>query len=232
MMFGRQNRADADVDAQFESHDALGDDPTSSHEIAVGDANAPGSDPREDGPFDIAEVELEGDDTPRLPLGPLTITPFPDMGLQFQGNPETQEVFSALVMHEQSGLQLELFAAPSAGGLAAELREDMLEEAQQAGGSAEVVEGPFGGEIKRVLPMEGPEGEQMFHVSRIWLVDGPRWLLRGTLMGQAALTDGVEAPADLFVEFFRNIIVDRGDSPLVPGELLTLALPDLPGAQG
>ena len=73
----------------------------------------------------------------------------------------------------------------------------------------------------------GPEGEQLFMVSRVWLVDGPRWLLRGTLVGQAALVDGEDSPADLFAEFFRNVVVHRDDSPRVPGELLTLALPDV-----
>jgi hypothetical protein len=135
-------------------------------------------------------------------------------------------------MFENSGLQLEVFAAPTTGGLAAELSEDTIEEAQQAGGSAEVTVGPFGREIKRVLPMEGPEGEQLFHVSRIWLVDGPRWLLRGTLMGQASLAEGDAPPADVFVEFFRNIVVHRDDTPRVPGELLTLTLPELPGVAG
>ena len=187
-----------------------------------------GDDPRADGPFDASEVDLSDDQVARIPLGPLTITPFEGMGLQFQGDPESNTIYSALVMHENSGLQLELFAAPTSGGLAAELREDTLEEAQQAGGNAEVSEGPFGQEVKRVLPMEGPEGEQLFHVSRLWLVDGPRWVLRGTLMGQAAVAEGEEPPADVFVEFFRNIVVHRDDSPRVPGELLTLTLPELP----
>lgn len=189
-------------------------------------------DPRADGPFDITEVDLGGDEVERLSLGPLTITPFDDMGLQFQGDPDTQVVYSALIMHENSGLQIELFAAPTTSGLADELREDTVVEAQQGGGSTELSDGPFGKEIKRVLPIEGPEGEQLFHVSRLWLVDGPRWLLRGTLMGQAALVDGEEPPADVFAEFFRNIVVHRDDSPRVPGELLTLTLPTAPDAEG
>ncbi len=225
----------ADQPAEI-SEDAAGALPT---DDAVEEADAEGDDPvsddtdaRADGPFDVTEVDLAGDTVDRLELGAMTITPFDGMGLQFQGNPETQEIYSALVMHENSGLQLELFAAPTTGGLAGELREDMLEETQQAGGNAELQDGPFGREIKRVLPMEGSEGEQLFHVSRIWLVDGPRWLLRGTLMGQASLAEGEEAPADVFVEFFRNIVVHRDDSPRVPGELLTLQLPDMPMAQG
>jgi hypothetical protein len=213
--------------------DEVEDDAVDADEAGDESADEDGDeDVRADGPFDASEVDLAGDEVPRLELGVVTLTPFEGMSLQFQGDPQTGTVYSALVMFENSGLQLEVFAAPTAGGLAAELREDTIEEAQQAGGSAEVVRGPFGQEIKRVLPMEGPEGEQLFHVSRIWLVDGPRWLLRGTLMGQASLVEGQDAPADVFVEFFRNIVVHRDDAPRVPGELLTLTLPELPGVAG
>lgn len=247
MIFGRKNRAPrtAPLDAEepavepgsddLAAEEAETDDGDVVDEVeddAVDADEAGDEDVRADGPFDASEVDLAGDEVPRLELGVVTLTPFEGMSLQFQGDPQTGTVYSALVMFENSGLQLEVFAAPTAGGLAAELREDTIEEAQQAGGSAEVVRGPFGQEIKRVLPMEGPEGEQLFHVSRIWLVDGPRWLLRGTLMGQASLVEGQDAPADVFVEFFRNIVVHRDDAPRVPGELLTLTLPELPGVAG
>jgi hypothetical protein len=241
VIFGRKNRAAAvsepevpepDAEAVDEPEDGVLDPVEAEVAPAAEDAEDDDGwpDPREYGPFDASEVELSDDPVTRLALGPITVTPFPGMGLQFQGDPQTQTIYSALVMHENSALQLELFAAPTSGGLADELREDTLEEAQQQGGNAEVQDGPFGQEIKRVLPLEGPEGEQLFHVSRIWFVDGPRWLLRGTLMGQASLVDGEEAPADVFAEFFRNIVVHRDDSPRVPGELLTLTLPDLPAA--
>ena len=44
----------------------------------------------------------------------------------------------------------------------------------------------------------------------------------------AGVPEGEEPPADVFAEFFRNIVVHRDDSPRVPGELLTLTLPELP----
>ena len=137
-----------------------------------------------------------------------------------------------LAAYGESGLELALFAAPRTDGLAEELREETIEEATGAGGHAEIADGPFGPEVRRVLPMEGPEGEQLFHVSRIWLVEGPRWLLRGTLMGRAGMVEGEAEPADVFVEFFRNVVVKRDDAPRVPGELIHLALPQGADAQG
>lgn len=189
-------------------------------------------DPRADGPFDFDEVDLDADEVERVEFGPLVITPFEGLGLQLHGDPETGVVRALLAAYGESGLELALFAAPRTDGLAEELREETIEEATQAGGHAELADGPFGPEVRRVLPMEGPEGEQLFHVSRIWLVEGPRWLLRGTLMGRAGMVEGEAEPADVFVEFFRNVVVKRDDAPRVPGELIHLALPQGAAPQG
>ena len=167
-----------------------------------------------------------------MEFGPLIITPFDGLGLQLHGDPESGVVRALLATYGESGLELALFAAPRTDGLADELREETVEEATQAGGHAELADGPFGPEVRRVLPMEGPEGEQLFHVSRIWLVEGPRWLLRGTLMGRAGMVEGEAEPADVFVEFFRNVVVKRDDAPRVPGEPIHLALPQGAAPQG
>ena len=183
---------------------------------------------RQDGPFDFDEVDLAADEVSRLDLGSLILTPWEGMGLQLQVNEGSQQVVAALAFWEQSGLELALLAAPTSGGLAEELREDLTEEAEQAGGSATTATGPFGPELRRVLPAEGPGGEQMFQVSRTWFAEGPRWLLRGTLLGEAGLTEDEEGAAAPFVEFFRNAVVRRGEGPMVPGEVIAMTMPTVP----
>lgn len=226
MIFGRKARtATEPEDVQLE--DDL-DVEQEEEPDAEDDAVPVASDHRADGPFDHDEVDLDADDVERLTFGPLIVTPFEGLNVQLHGDQESGTIYAMLAMYENSGLELALFAAPTSGGLAQELREDTIEEAEQAGGSAETADGPFGPEVRRVLPLEGPEGEQLFHVSRIWMVEGPRWLLRGTLMGPAGMTEGEDPPADVFVEFFRNVVVQRDEAPRVPGELITLALPDAP----
>ena len=182
-------------------------------------------DPRADGPFDIDEVDLGQDEVNRIDLGALIITPWPGLNLQLQVNEATRQVRAITGVWRTSGLEVALFAAPASGGLADDLREELVDEAGQAGGTAELVAGPFGTEVRRVMPQTGPAGEQLFHVSRIWFAEGPRWLLRGTLLGEAALAEAAEAKAGPFVEFFRNLVVRRGDRPMVPGELITMDLP-------
>ena len=181
-------------------------------------------DVRPDGPFDIDEVELGGDEVQRVDLGTLILTPWPGLNLQLQVQEATKQVRAITGIWRKSGIEIALYAAPASGGLAIDQQEELIEQAQQAGGSAEVGDGPFGPELRRILPQTGPNGEQLFHVSRVWFAEGPRWLLRGTLMGEAALPDG-DAKARPFVEFFRNLIVRRGSRPMVPGDLLTMDLP-------
>jgi len=177
---------------------------------------------RSDGPFDIDEVDLIEDTTPRKDFGALIITPWDGLQLQATMNPATRKLRTITAIWQGTGLEVALFAAPATGGLAQELREDIVEEAEQAGGSTTLSEGPFGTEVRRVLPVEGPNGEQLFHVSRVWFAEGPRWLLRGTLLGQASLGDAADPKARPFLEFFRNLVVRRGEKPMVPGELIEL----------
>ncbi|MDN5571281.1 MAG: DUF3710 domain-containing protein [Propionibacteriaceae bacterium] len=258
MIFGRKSRrargeadTDDEVDATLDDREAdlPDDDPDVDSDVDSDAVEAAGDgveehaeddfDPRADGPFDHEEVDLDSDEAElaalqvrRVAFGPLIVTQPHDLRLQLQGDQKTNAVYTLLAHHENSGLEVALFAAPRSGGLAQELREDIVEEATQAGGSAELAFGPFGTEVRRVLPLNGPEGEQLFHVSRIWLVEGPRWLLRGTLMGQAGLVEGEKPPADFFVEFFRNLVVRRDDAPRSPGEIIQLAVPEGTIARG
>lgn len=180
---------------------------------------------RADGPFDSEEVDL-GEEVARVDLGALVITPWDGLGLQLQVNEASRAVQAVTAVWKNSGLEVALFAAPASGGLADELREDAVDEAEQGGGSATIEDGPFGAEVRRVLPQEGPGGEQLFHVSRIWFAEGPRWLLRGTLLGEAAIGDADAPMVAPFAEFFRNLVVRRGSKPMVPGELIPMTLPE------
>jgi hypothetical protein len=125
-----------------------------------------------------------------------------------------------------SALELAAYAAPRSGGLWAELREEISEAATAQGGSASLREGPFGVELHRFIPVTTPEGEQGYQPSRMWVAEGPRWLLRGIVYGQAAVEDDVESPvvADVLAAF-RQVVVRRGEEAMAPGDLLPLSMP-------
>ena len=125
-----------------------------------------------------------------------------------------------------SALELGAYAAPRSGGLWAELRDDISASAVAEGGSASLAEGPFGVELRRLMPVTAPDGEQGYQPSRMWVAEGPRWLLRGIVYGQAAVEDDPESPvvADV-LDAFRQVVVRRGDEAMAPGDLLPLAMP-------
>ncbi|HQZ00619.1 MAG TPA: DUF3710 domain-containing protein [Propionicimonas sp.] len=224
---------DADNPDADEIDDAMDDDAETDDEDVeaaedIDDLATENVDWRADGPFDSDEVDLSGDGVTRIDLGSLVVTPWQGIGLQLQVNEATRQVQAVTAVWKNSGLEIVLYAAAASGGLADELREDAVDEAEQAGGTATLAMGPFGSEVRRVLPQEGPGGEQMFHVSRVWFAEGPRWLLRGTLLGEAALGEA-DAPAVApFAELFRNLVVRRGSSPMVPGVLMPMKLPEGP----
>ncbi len=197
---------------------------------------------REDGPWDDSEIDLEEflatTDVPRIDLGSLILTGTEGMDVQLQVSEETQQIVSAMMLlgeqvevdgeiHELgSALEVAAFAAPRSGGFWAEVREELIEGAEQAGGNAGLVEGPFGVEVRRLLLVDTPEGEQGYQPSRMWVAEGPRWILRGIVYGHAALEGVPGGHAERVVDLFRQIVVRRGDEPMAPGDLLALTLPE------
>ncbi|GAA1838388.1 DUF3710 domain-containing protein [Microlunatus capsulatus] len=185
---------------------------------------------RAQGPFDIAEVDEDDDltgtpEAPRIDLGAMVLAGFPGAELRLQMSEETQQIVSAMLIHEGSALELGAYAAPRSGGLWSELREEIMAAATEAGGSASLAEGPFGVELRRLVPVSTPEGEQGYQPSRMWVAEGPRWLLRGIVYGQAALEEGLESPVAEMLTAFRSVVVRRGDDAMAPGDLLPLSMP-------
>lgn len=185
------------------------------------------AEPRAEGPFDSSEVDpsvLEAED--RIDLGALVITGMPGMELRLQVDDQTGQVQAILLVLEDSALELRAFAAPKKTGIWTEVRREIAAEASRMGGTATDTEGPFGTELVLVVPVEDPDGQIFSQTSRVVGVDGPRWLLRATVLGRAAVEPDAAAPME---EALRNVIVVRGAEPMAVRESLPLQLP--PGAQ-
>jgi hypothetical protein len=179
------------------------------------------------GPFDSDEVDpevLEAED--RIDLGALVITGMPGMELRLQVDEQSGQVQAILLVLEDSALELRAFAAPKKTGIWTEVRREIAAEASRMGGTATETEGPFGTELVLVVPVEDPDGQIFSQTSRVIGVDGPRWLLRATVLGRAAVEPDAAAPME---ETLRNVIVVRGAEPMAVRESLPLRLP--PGAQ-
>jgi hypothetical protein len=167
-----------------------------------------------DGPFDEAEANAV---RPYVDLGGVKVVPRPDLGLRLEVEEESQRVVAVALDFAGSTLQVQPFAAPRSSGLWHEIREQIVEQIQRQGGTAQSAEGPLGPEVRAEIP--SPEGSRL---ARFVGVDGPRWFLRGVISGQAVVEPEAAAQVE---ELFRSIVVVRGTTPMPPRDLIPLHVP-------
>ena len=180
---------------------------------------------REEGPFDIEEVDLEADDVKRLDLGSLVVTPFKNMNLQLSVN--KQQVPQAIIVRDKdSAIEVALFGAPAKSAYIPEVRRDIIAASQGKNSRTTVRRGPFGTEIARAFPVQTKEGAVGMQVTRTWLAEGPSWVLRGVVFGKAALEPQNEDVTITVTEFFANLVVRRGTSPVAPGAVIPFTIPE------
>ncbi|MCW2598639.1 MAG: hypothetical protein JWM02_468 [Frankiales bacterium] len=174
---------------------------------------------RPQGPWDIADApEVE---TPRLDLGAVQITVLPDTDVRLEVSPEG-EVVAATLVHGESSLQLNAFAAPKTEGIWAEVRAEIRDALNSGGGQADEAEGDFGTELRAAVPTEVPGQGVVLAPARFVGVDGPRWFLRGLVTGPAATDDAAVQP---LLESMKQAVVVRGSDPMAVRDPLPLVLP-------
>lgn len=186
------------------------------------------------GPWDVADRQPEPGDFV-VDLGSLVLTGRPDFELQLPVDEATGEVVGAVFAGSESAVELRAFAAPRNGDIWPDVRRALAAEVARSGGTATEVEGPQGTEVRIQLPAAGPDGTVGTQVSRCIGFPGPRWLLRATVLGRAAVEPGADEEV---LALCRDVIVVRGSHPAAPGDLLPLRLPenarrvDLPESPG
>lgn len=185
---------------------------------------------REDGPFDINEVDLNADDVKRLDLGCIVVTPFPGMRMQISVN--NQQVPQAIIVQdEHSAIEVALFGAPLRSVYVPEIRRELIAAtSQEQGTRLSMSKGPFGTEIRRAVPVRTQDGRQGVQITRTWLAEGPSWVLRGVVFGQAATEPDNEDATVTLEEFFANLVVRRGEQPIAPGTVIPFTLPEIADA--
>lgn len=177
---------------------------------------------RHNGPWDATE-RPPGEEESYLDLGPLLVRGQEGITFQLPADGDDGEIGSVVLVSDDSALELRVFAATRSGGLWDEVRDDLAEEVARLGGESTVVDGPYGAELHVAVPATSPEGEEGLQPSRIIGIEGPRWLLRATVLGEAALD---LSDAGLLMAALRDVIVVRGAEPRIPREALLLTLPE------
>jgi hypothetical protein len=179
------------------------------------------SDEQSAGPWDSAEVPDDGLD--RIDLGSLRVAPREGAELRLQVDEASGEVQSVMLAGEDGALELRAFAAPRGGDLWSEVRPQIAADVSRQGGTATQREGRFGTELVCQMQVVMPDGTQAMQPTRIIGVNGGRWLLRATFLGQPAVEP--EGAQD-WEDSLATVVVDRGTHAMPVGDALPLSLPD------
>ena len=174
----------------------------------------------ETGPWD--SESLPGDEVDRVDLGSLRVAPRDGAELRLQVDENTGEVQSVMLASEDGAMELRAFAAPRNGELWEEVRPQIAADVSGHGGTATEREGRWGPELVCQMQVVLPDGNQALQPSRIIGVNGPRWLLRATFLGQPA----VEELTAEWEDALASVVVHRGSHAMPVGDALPLTLPD------
>lgn len=171
----------------------------------------------EHGPWDASQVDDEVD---RLDCGALKVPKTPGARIQFSLNRKSRQAIGLVVQLGASQLDVAVFAAPKSRDIWPDKRQELLDKAQEAGGSGRFREGPFGPEVEALVPRK--DVNETRHLRYVG-VDGYRWMLRAIISGLAA-TDEDEREA--LYKILKDIVVDRGSAPHPVGSVLPLTMSD------
>lgn len=185
-------------------------------------AAAPEADPGAPavGPFDVDELPEDG--VERVDLGSLLIAPEDGRELRLQVDETTGEVQSVMLAGSDGAVELRAFAAPRGGDLWSDVRPRIAADMAQHGGVATEREGRFGTELVCQLTVNRGDGTTGTQPSRIIGINGPRWMLRATLLGRPAMEPD---SASAWEDTITKVAVRRGGAAMPVGDLLPVRLP-------
>jgi hypothetical protein len=172
------------------------------------------------GPLDISNF---ADRTGFIDFGRILIpNNIPDLIIKGEIESDTQRFVAVTLEIADSVLQVSVFSTPKSEEIWPEVGDQLARTLAAEG--AQVVEEStslgFGLLVTPAAPSKKYRSLQ--EVTRFVGLDGSRWFLRGSISG-AALENS--ASRDAIEAVYRSIVVDRGDDPMPPRELLGLTLP-------
>ena len=167
------------------------------------------------GPYDAAD--------PLAPhslasFGSISFVPSPLVAVRAEVEESSGRIVALTFDYRESTLQVQAFASPKGESIWESVLDDIATNLGEQGLATQRQIGPFGTELLAELKLDGDRLQPV----RMFAASGERWLLRATMSG-LALTE-IE-PRAFLEDFFRGFVVNRGEVPLPPRELLPLELP-------
>lgn len=186
--------------------------------VDIDESKSAPADRQEAGPFDASEVRSM---RPYVDLGGIKVAPREGLQLRLEVDERAKRVVAVSLTYAESLLQVQAFSAPKTLGLWHQVRAQISQQMTAQGGQVSETTGSLGPELTVTTALTAEQGGGT-REARFVGVDGPRWLLRGVIMGKAVTDAAARAQVD---ELFRDLVVVRGDQPMPPSEPLPLQVP-------
>jgi len=145
-----------------------------------------------------------------------------NLSIKVELEEDTRRLVALTLQTEGSMLQVSLFSAPKNSAVWQEVLEVLTSSLESQNAQVNSVVGSFGRELMVAMQVPDAENGSALQQIRFIGVDGPRWLLRGSVTGEALTNLTEQAEIE---RIFRSIIVDRGTEALPPRELVPLSMP-------
>jgi hypothetical protein len=104
-------------------------------------------------------------------------------------------------------------------------RRALQADADRKRGTTQESKGPWGPVLRMSLPAAMADGKAGVQPSVVLGIDGPRWMLRATMLGKAAVD---QDQMNRMMAIVQDTVVVRGAEPMAPGELIELTPPPRP----
>lgn len=167
------------------------------------------------GPYDITDPAAPRD---VAIFGSICFVPSSLVTVRAEVEEGTGRIVALAFDYADSTLQVQAFASPKGEPIWDSVLEDIITKLGEQGIAVQRQIGPFGTEILAELNLGTSKSQQI----RIFASSGERWLLKAQITGKALQ----DLEQKTFLEdFFKGFVVNRGELPLPPRELLPLELP-------
>lgn len=172
-----------------------------------------------DGPFDYSEVENTQE---YLDFGSILIKPVAGLKVRMDVEESNKRVIAVSLEIAESRIQLMAFSSSKSESLWPGISDKIKSDISAQNGEIFTRDGDYGQELLAKVPQQLPDGRAGHVALRFVGIDGHRWFLRAVIGGAAI---GDEEAAGIVDGILRTVVVNRGDKPLPPAELLPLSVP-------
>ena len=176
------------------------------------------------------EFSSDLDTSSMLDLGAVFLPNIPGLEVHLDLDPRSGKGKSVSLHLNMTIAEVQIFAAAVNDDLWATMRDAITSGLRDQKVDCSVEMGRFGTEIHAVMPTVDLDGNAHVQPVRFVGVRGSRWLVRAVISGDGALVveqSNADAGPDID-DVISQLVINRGEDPLPPGERLALRSPSAP----